>query len=83
MMVQKTQPTRTISLIALITGATAISLLTVPYYLFPQFFTPKANAVMGYTSPATTEGWIIMTAGLLLLGTAIVLAGWLKKKKKA
>ena len=64
--------TRTLGLVAVVTGAVAFCLLVVPYMLFPQFYVPKANATMGYTMPATSEGWAFMIAGLVLMFITII-----------
>ena len=63
---------RTLGIAALVTGVIAFCLLVLPYMLFPQFYVPKANAGMGYTAPATVEGWIFMIAGLAMLLVTIV-----------
>jgi len=55
----------TLGVFALITGATGICLLVLPYLFFPQFYIPKANSSMGYTSPATIEGWAFMIVGFM------------------
>lgn len=68
----KEMPTRILGLITVVTGTAAFCLLVVPYMLFPQFYVPKANATMGYTMPATLEGWAFMIAGLVLMFITII-----------
>jgi hypothetical protein len=61
---------QTLGIIALTTGVPAICLLVLPYHLFPEFYIAKTSGI-GYTSPATIEGWIFMIAGLALLAVTI------------
>jgi len=63
----------TLRIVAFATGVIALCLLVLPYVFFPQFYTPKANSSMGYTAPATIEGWIVMIIGLCLLIVTIIL----------
>jgi hypothetical protein len=65
---------KTFSLIALVTGAVSLCLLLLPYVMFPQWYNPKTDGGLGYSTPATLEGWAFMIAGLALLGVAIVCA---------
>ncbi len=65
---------RTLGIVALVTGILSVSLLVLPYMLFPQFYIPKANAGLGYTAPATIEGLAFMIAGFVLLAVTIVAA---------
>ena len=53
--------------------AIALSILVVPYTLFPQFYIPKENASMGYVAPASIEGWAFMGIGIALLLVSVVL----------
>ena len=72
---------RSIGVIALITGLVSFLLLSVPYYLFPSFYVPKSNPVWGYRLPATLEGWTILALALLLLAaTTIVLSFYAKRR---
>jgi hypothetical protein len=68
---QKPSP-RTLGVIAIIAGVAAFSMLVLPYVLCPQWYIPKADAAMGYTAPATVEGWALMIAGLVFVGVAVV-----------
>ncbi len=64
-------PSRNIlGIMALVTGVPALCLLVLPYYLFPDFYVAKTSGI-GYTSPATIEGWIFMIIGLGLLAVTI------------
>jgi hypothetical protein len=65
---------RTFSLMALATGAVSLCLLLLPYVMFPHWYNPKTDGGLGYSTPATFEGWAFMIAGLALLGVAIVCA---------
>ncbi len=60
----------TLGIIALATGIPAVCLLVLPYHLFPEFYIAKTSGI-GYTSPATIEGWIFMISGLALLAVTI------------
>ena len=80
-MVLKTLSHRALGEIAAITGVISICLLTLPYYLFPQFYTPKVNAALGYVSPASVEGWAFLAIGVLLLCFTVVLLVRFKAKK--
>jgi hypothetical protein len=74
---------RSIGAIALVTGAAAFLLLTLPYYFFPSFYSPKSNKMWGYRSPTTLEGWIILAIALLLLAvTTVVLYFYAKRRIK-
>jgi hypothetical protein len=64
---------RALGATASFTGVLAIFLLTVPYYLFPHFYIPKASSYFGYLTPATNEGWAFLISGLLLLCITVVL----------
>lgn len=70
----KSPSRRILGITALITGATSLCLLILPYVFFPQFYVAKANAATGYTAPATVEGWAFMIAGLSLLAVTVVCA---------
>ncbi|MFA7397520.1 MAG: hypothetical protein GX799_00820 [Crenarchaeota archaeon] len=70
----------TLGIIAAITGAATFLLLVLPYVLFPQLYNPKANASMGYTTPATLEGWILAISGFILLGITIIFVKLYKNK---
>lgn len=65
---------RTLWVTALVTGIVTFWLLVLPYMLFPQFYIPKANGGIGYTAPATIEGWVFMIAGLAMLLVTVILA---------
>jgi hypothetical protein len=75
---------RSIGAIALVTGAAAFLLLTLPYYFFPpSLYSPKSNQMWGYRSPTTLEGWIILAIALLLLAvTTVVLYFYAKRRIK-
>jgi hypothetical protein len=60
----------TLGIMALATGVPALCLLILPYYLFPEFYVAKTSGI-GYTSPATIEGWVLMVTGLGLLAVTI------------
>lgn len=68
---QKPSP-RTLVVIAIVAGVAAFCTLVLPYMLCPQWYIPKADASMGYTAPATVEGWALMIAGLVFVGVAAV-----------
>ncbi len=72
-MTEKKLSPRTFNILSIVTGAVALCLLVFPYMFFPQFYTPKANASMGYIAPSTFEGWTFMITGLILLGVTIVI----------
>lgn len=72
---------RALGVSAIIAGAIGICLLVLPYLFYPQFYVSKANSSMGYTSPATIEGWAFMIAGLCLVGFTIVLRVIYRDKK--
>lgn len=61
----------TLGIVALATGIPALCLLILPYHLFPEFYIAKTSGI-GYTSPATIEGWIFMISGLALIAVTIV-----------
>jgi hypothetical protein len=69
----------TLGVTALVTGIATFCLLVLPYILFPQFYIPKANAGLGYTAPATIEGWVFMIAGLAMLVVTLILAKLYRK----
>jgi hypothetical protein len=71
-MFQKTS-TKILFTIAVVFVAVSVSLIIVPYYLFPQFYTPKSNPYLGYTAPNTLEGCITLTAALILLALGTIL----------
>jgi hypothetical protein len=70
---QKPSP-RTLGAVALVIGVVSICLLLLPYIMFPQWYNPKTDGGLGYSTPATLEGWVFMIGGLALLGVAIVCA---------
>jgi hypothetical protein len=72
MALRKLSP-RALLVIMLLTGIAGICFLFLPYLLFPQFYIPKANSLIGYTSPATIEGWIFMVAGLGMVILTVIL----------
>jgi hypothetical protein len=74
---------RVLAAISFATGVIAIGLLTLPYYLFHQFYIPKENAALGFIAPASTEGWTFLVTGFLLLCVTVVLVFWLRAKKKS
>jgi len=76
-----TLSSRALGAAASITGVMAIFLLTVPYYLFPQFYIPKATGSLGYIAPASVEGWAFLVSGLLLLCMTVVLVLHLRSKQ--
>jgi hypothetical protein len=80
-MILKTLSSRSLGAMASTTGVMSICLLTLPYHLFPQFYIPKENAAMGYTVPASAEGWAFLVIGILLLIATVVLISWLKTKQ--
>ncbi len=72
-MALRTLSSRTLLVMMLVTGVAGVSFLFFPYLLFPQFYVPKTNSFMGYTSAATIEGWIFMITGLSLIAVTVVL----------
>ncbi|XES77128.1 MAG: hypothetical protein ACBZ72_13280 [Candidatus Bathyarchaeia archaeon] len=60
-------PTQVLGASAFGTLFAGLLLLVVPYYVFPQFYSPKANPVWGYTSPITVEGGVMLAAALALI----------------
>jgi hypothetical protein len=66
-----------------LTGVLAIFLLTVPYYLLPRFYVPKARSYLGYIAPASAEGWAFLISGLLLLCITVVLIIRLRAKLRS
>ena len=60
----------------------AVFLLFVPYYLFPESYTPKANAAWGYASPNTLAAWVVLGAALALLVFSTLAFTWLGLKLK-
>jgi hypothetical protein len=74
---------RVLGAIAFATGVIAIGLLTLPYYLFHQFYIPKENATLGFIAPASAEGWAFLVIGFLLLCVTVVLVFWLRAKQKS
>jgi hypothetical protein len=47
------------------------ALLAAPYFLFPDSYTPKSNASLGYSEPATIEAWIVLGAAIGLIFLSI------------
>ena len=80
-MILKTLSPHALAAMASITGVLSICLLTLPYHLFPQFYIPKENAAMGYTAPASAEGWAFLGIGILLLFVTVVIISWPKAKQ--
>ncbi len=74
-----TLSSRVLGAIAPLTGVLAIFLLTVPYYLFPQFYVPKARSHLGYLAPASVEGWAFLVSGIILLCVTVFLVLRLRK----
>jgi hypothetical protein len=72
---------RALGATASIAGVMAIFLLTIPYYLFPQFYVPKTTSYLGYLAPAGVEGWAFLVSGLILLCITVFLV--LKLRKNA
>ena len=77
-----TLSSRVLGAMAPLTGVLAIFLLTVPYYLFPHFYVPKARSYLGYLTPASAEGWAFLVSGLLLLGITVFLVLRLRANPK-
>jgi amino acid transporter len=74
---------RSIGAIAIATDIIAFLLLTLPYYFFPSFYVSKSNQILGYRSPATLEGWVILAIALLLVVvTTVVLYFYAKRRIK-
>jgi hypothetical protein len=71
---------RSLGIIGCLTGVVSVCFLTVPYYLFPQFYLPKTNPLLGYVAPATSEGWAFLITGLLLLVAAVAAIVLFKKR---
>jgi hypothetical protein len=71
-MPQKTSA-KILLIIAVLFITVSVSLIIVPYYIFPEFYTPKSNPYLGYTTPNTLEGWIILIAALILLALGTIL----------
>ena len=65
--------TRALLIIAFTCISMSVSLIIVPNLLYPQFYTPKSNPSFGYTMPNTSEGWIFLSAALILLALGIIL----------
>lgn len=65
--------TRTLLIIGFACISISVSLIMIPYIVYPQFYTPKSNASLGYTMPNTLEGWAILIAALILLALGIIL----------
>jgi hypothetical protein len=80
-MVTKKISTHTFGVIALVTGAMSLCLLTLPYYILPHLYNPKENAILGYSSPSTAEGWAFLIIGFVLLCFTAGLLTWLKTKE--
>ena len=78
-MIVLTLSKRALGATASIAGVMAIFLLTVPYYLFPQFYVPKATSYLGYLAPASVEGWAFLVSGLILLCITVFLVLRLRK----
>jgi hypothetical protein len=74
-----TLSSRALGAIVSIAGVVAIFLLTVPYYLFPQFYVPKARGYLGYLAPASVEGWAFLVSGIILLCVTVFLVHRLHK----
>ena len=69
---QKTS-TKILFILAIVFVTISVSLIIVPYYLFPEFYTLKSNPYLGYTMPNTLEGWIILISALILLALGTIL----------
>ncbi len=65
---------RVTGIITAITGAATFGFLVLPYMLFPEFYIAKSNPSMGYTSPATVEGWAFTIVGVAMLLITVVMA---------
>ena len=63
---------RTLGLVAFGIGALGFLLIGLPYYFFPSFYVSKNNPVLGYLSPKTQEGWMLLATGLFLIMFSIV-----------
>jgi polyferredoxin len=72
-MFKKQVSTKTLLITAFVCISVSLLLITVPYLVFPQFYTPKSNPVGGYTMPNTLGGWIVLIVALLLLVFGIIL----------
>jgi len=70
---------RSLGIVAFVTGAISLCLLVLPYMFFTEFYIPKANVGIGYTAPATIEGWAFMIAGLALLIVTVIFAKLYRK----
>ena len=77
--------TKILLIIAVLFITVSVSLIIVPYYLFPQFYTPKSNPYLGYTMPNTLEGWIILIFALILLalGTILLILGGVRLEEES
>ena len=77
--------TKILLFIAVLFITVSISLIIVPYYLFPEFYTPKSNPSLGYTMPNTLEGWIILISALILLalGTFLLILCGVRLQKES
>jgi ABC-type antimicrobial peptide transport system permease subunit len=65
--------TRALLIVGFACISIAVVLIVVPYLLYPQFYTPKSNASLGYTMPNTLEGWAVLIAALILLALGMIL----------
>jgi hypothetical protein len=59
------------------------ALLSVPYFLFPSSYTPKANSAWGYSEPATVEAWIVLGAAIGLIFLSVFAFALLGVKLKS
>ncbi|MCW4009984.1 MAG: hypothetical protein NWF05_05125 [Candidatus Bathyarchaeota archaeon] len=69
---RKALPTRVYGGAAITTLLAGLFFILIPYYISPQWYTPKANPGWGYTAPATLEGWTMLITGLVLIVSSSV-----------
>jgi len=74
--------TKTVGAIAVASIVSAVFLLFVPYYLFPESYIPKVNAAWGYASPNTLAAWVVLGVALALLVFSTLAFTWLGLKLK-
>ena len=72
-MFKKQVSTKILLITAFVCISVSLLLITVPYLVFPQFYTPKSNPGWGYMTPNTVGGWIVLNVALLLLVFGIIL----------
>jgi hypothetical protein len=72
-MFKKQVSTKALLITAFVCISLSVLLITLPYLVFPQFYTAKSNPAGGYVTLNTLEGWIVLIVALLLLVFGIIL----------